>query len=105
MERCLSEYLQLSPAQLSKIKNDPESTMLQLFVVSVITHGVNKGDNVRLNFLLEQMLGKIADKVNVMAVGHVVHSALPFSDMVKNPEILEDLIKIETKFRQLRDRK
>lgn len=78
--------------------------MLQLFVVSVITHGVNKGDNVRLNFLLEQMLGKVADKINVTAVGHVMHSALPTSEFVKNPEILEDMIKLESKIRSLRNK-
>jgi hypothetical protein len=63
LERVLNECLNLTPAQLKKIKDDPESTMLQLMVVSIITHGTNKGDQSRLGFLLDQLLGKVPDQL------------------------------------------
>lgn len=65
LERIINESLQLSRDQLKKIMADPESTMLQLVVASLLTQSVNKGDHMRLNFLLERLLGKVKENMSV----------------------------------------
>lgn len=65
LEKTLNECLCYTPSQLKKIKDDPESTMLQLFVVSILTHGTNKGDHQRLGFLLDRLIGKVLDRIQV----------------------------------------
>lgn len=65
LERVLNDCLTLTPSQIKKIKDDPESTMIQLLVVSVITHAVNKGDHDRSSFLLDRLLGKMKDTVEI----------------------------------------
>lgn len=65
LDRQLNRLIAMSPEQLAEVRKDPKSTMLELLIVSVITHGINKGDQTRLNFLLERLssIGKVKETV------------------------------------------
>lgn len=65
VQKVLNEYLNLTREQLNKVTKDPEATSLQLFVISLITQGINKGDPVRLGFLFDQLIGKMTEKIEV----------------------------------------
>jgi len=65
LEKSLNEMLTMTPEQLKRVKTDPESTMLQILIASIITHGANKGDPIRLNFLLDRLIGKMKENIHV----------------------------------------
>lgn len=65
IEKRMNEFLTYTPQQLQLKKNDPETTMLELFIISILTHGTNKGDQMRLNFLLDRLIGKVKDEVQL----------------------------------------
>jgi hypothetical protein len=64
LELLLTEMLQLSPLELKTRKDNPKS-MLELFVISIITQGINKGDHQRLDFLITQLLGRIKERLDI----------------------------------------
>lgn len=70
LEFILNESLLMTPEQLKRVKDDPESTMLQLLVVSIITHGTNKGDQLRMGFLLDRLLGKMKENLHLEVRPH-----------------------------------
>jgi hypothetical protein len=65
LEKALNEMLYLNKEQLAQVNKDPESTMLQRLIASIITFGVNKGDHQRLSFLIERLVGKVKDTVEL----------------------------------------
>jgi hypothetical protein len=65
LEKVLNDCLLLTKEQLEKICNDSESTMLQLLVAGIIIKGVQNGDSARFEFLLNRLLGKMKDKIEL----------------------------------------
>lgn len=102
VEILFTRFIQMTREELAAVKTNPESTLLELIMHSIFTHGINKGDQVRLEFVLNRIIGKAPDKISVTSFSQTVNTNVQFSEMVKNPEILEDLIKIETKLKSIR---
>ncbi len=65
LEISLQKYLLMTPEQLKKAKQDPETTMIDHLIISVMTHGVNKGDQNRVDFLMNRLVGKIKQQVEM----------------------------------------
>jgi hypothetical protein len=63
LERALNDFLLLTPDQLKKKRQDPETTMLEHLILSVMSHGTSKGDPVRLDFFLNRLVGKVKEQV------------------------------------------
>lgn len=65
IDRTLSSYLRKTKDELSEIARDPKATALQLFVLSIITKGITEGDQSRLNFLFDRIIGKVKEEIDV----------------------------------------
>lgn len=65
LERALNEFLSKSKDELKEIKENPKSTMLQLMIHSIVVNAVNKGDQQRMDFLLNRTIGKIEEKLKI----------------------------------------
>lgn len=65
LEKAMSDMILMTPEQLQKVMKDPESIMLHHIIASIIKHGISKGDHARVNWLTEQLFGKLKDNINV----------------------------------------
>jgi hypothetical protein len=86
LELALNKYLLMSPSELKKAQADPETSMLDLLIISIVTHGVNRGDQNRVDFLLSRLLGKVKQQIE-----HSGEIANPY--MNKSKEELEALVR------------
>lgn len=50
-------------ATLTEVSQNPESSLLQVWLSSVCITGIKKGDMGALNALLDRLVGKVTDKV------------------------------------------
>lgn len=65
MDRALHKYMLLSPEQLKEAKSNPETTAVELLIISILSHGINKGDDKRATFLYDRIAGKVKEQVNI----------------------------------------
>lgn len=73
MERVLNQCLTMSRAEIDELRKKPDASMLELLVVSIIGHGVNKGDPFRLGFLLDRLLGKVKENHEIELSQKTLH--------------------------------
>ncbi len=59
----ISKYLQLTRDELTRAAQDKSLPIIELYIASVIQKGVIGGDTLRLNFLFDRTIGKVADKI------------------------------------------
>lgn len=64
VEATLGKFLKMSPAEFAEAKKSP-ATMGDFWIISVMSHGISKGDQMRLNFMYERLIGKVKDEVSV----------------------------------------
>ena len=55
----LTEMMELGVEDLQKIVKDPKTKVIDAMVASVALYGIKKGDQARLNFLMERTIGKV----------------------------------------------
>lgn len=61
--RLLNEYLAITLDELQARLRDPKTPNLELMVGKIVAETIKTGDNTRLNFILDRMIGKVTDKV------------------------------------------
>ena len=89
-EEILNKYIHLSVYELEEFLKDKNHTSLDYIVVRILYEAMKKGDQVRLNFILERLLGKLEENIN-HKLNHSFHSQVV--DMISNldnPEKKED---------------
>jgi hypothetical protein len=86
IELALNKFLLMTPEQLKKAKQDPETMMLDHLIISIMTHGVNKGCDKRADFLMNRLVGKVKQQIE-----HSGEISNPY--MHKTREELEALVK------------
>lgn len=59
----VNQFLGKTKAELKALETDPVMTGLDLIVLSIIQKAINKGDTLRLDFLLNRIIGKVPDIV------------------------------------------
>lgn len=59
----VNKYLGMTKEEIKQIQVDPNSTMLELLVASIIVKGFNQGDASRLQFFLDRTIGPIKTKI------------------------------------------
>lgn len=79
LDRYLTQFMAMGPTELEAIKKNPKSTMLELLIASIITHGISKGDQQRLGFLLERLssIGKVKERVELSGGVKLLDLVLP----------------------------
>lgn len=63
--RTLNEVIYLTVDELNaKIKN-PNTTMLEQMICSVVKHATNRGDPIRANFIIDRLIGKTKETIDL----------------------------------------
>jgi hypothetical protein len=65
VELLLNKYLSMKFKDLKELIETQESDSADMLVATVIYKGITKGDHYRLDFLLNRLIGKVTDKVEV----------------------------------------
>ena len=65
LERTLARFLTMTPEELKAIKENPNSTITELLLYSIITNAINKGDHQRFSFLLDRAVGPVTEDINI----------------------------------------
>ena len=55
----------MSREKLAKVATNRKTPTIDLMIIKIITTAINKGDQTRLNFLLDRTIGKVKDNVDV----------------------------------------
>lgn len=61
-ERIANQYLYLSPYEIRLKLSDPSTTAIENAVGRIILQAITKGDQTRLQFFLDRLLGKVKEK-------------------------------------------
>ncbi len=64
VERILNRFLAMDRQELERIKTDPSTPILDLFVAGLVAKGVSQGDHKRLEFIFDRLVGKVTEKVH-----------------------------------------
>lgn len=59
----LLKYLNCSLDELKRFKASPDTKALDRIVIAVIINAISKGDEKRLGFLMDRIIGKVKDEV------------------------------------------
>lgn len=95
VEATLTRFVSMPFNEIKGIVERKEGTMLELMVASIISKGLATGDQQRLNFLLDRLVGKTPDRVESVQVN-------PFQNMTDEEklekarlavQLLEDRVK------------
>lgn len=62
-ERVATEMLNKTADEIKATAKDPQTRGLELIVSTILMKGIQNGDQFRLNFFLERLIGKVSDKV------------------------------------------
>lgn len=65
-ERICNQYLHLSKDELEDIVRRKETPVIELMVASVVIKAIKSGDQHRLNFLLDRLIGKVPERVEII---------------------------------------
>ena len=68
LEKKLNHFLAMDSDELSAILKDPKTPMLEVMVGRIVLMAAKNGDQTRLDFLLNRLLGKVKDNVEVSVV-------------------------------------
>lgn len=63
-ERILNQYLHATVDEIKAAAADPKTTTIEQIVLRILVEGIKKGDERRLGFLLDRLLGPVKQVVN-----------------------------------------
>lgn len=64
LEALFNKYLHATKEEMVAAKADPNTKAIELIVLSILIMGIQKGDERRLGFLLDRLLGPVKQVVN-----------------------------------------
>lgn len=66
LELIIQKYLHATADELKAILKEPgQTTVIELMVISIMARGMSGGDTQRAEFILNRLIGKVPDKVEV----------------------------------------
>ncbi len=65
LERTVNKFLFADREALHAVIKAPETPMLELMVASIMAKAAQNGDQVRLEFILCRLIGKVQDRIEV----------------------------------------
>lgn len=66
LERVVNKYLWLQRDEVQAAIKDPATPMMELMVASIVAQAAQKGDQVRLEFILARLIGRVKDTLEVV---------------------------------------
>jgi len=67
LEGLLNVHLWMNQKQLTKVVTDPKAPMINKTIASIICKAVEGGDDRRLTFILDRLIGKPKEEINITA--------------------------------------
>lgn len=64
-ERLMTKYLELSPAALKKELKKPQARAVDHIIGNIVLKAIEGGDEKKMEFLLNRLIGKVTDKVEI----------------------------------------
>lgn len=62
-ERLVDRYLKMGSEELSKLVKDKTTSNLELMIASIVHKAIVQGDQKRLDFLLDRLIGKVVQPI------------------------------------------
>jgi len=75
-QELLIKYLSYSPQELAVAQSSKDTKALDRIVIAVIINAINKGDQQRLDFLLNRIIGKVREQVDHTSNGESMKAVL-----------------------------
>jgi len=70
----LIKFMAMSVDELAEILRDKSLPVLDHFIGRVALLGIHKGDQQRLNFIFERLIGKVKDNVEISVKPKIIHN-------------------------------
>lgn len=67
LEGLLNLHLWMTEKQLEKVVNDSKTPMISKAIASIITKAIENGDDRRLTFILDRLIGKPKEEIDITA--------------------------------------
>lgn len=65
LERTINKLIYLPRSELKQVIENPATPMFEIMIASIIAQASQKGDQLRLDFVLNRMIGKVKEPVEV----------------------------------------
>jgi len=65
LERVINSLLYITKEALQAKIKDPQTPMIEMIAASIMAQAAVKGDHMRLDFILQRMIGKVKDQLEV----------------------------------------
>ncbi len=69
LEILINKYLALGKIEILKIMANPETPSIDVMICSIISKAVSHGDEKRLDFILDRLIGKVPKPVELTGTG------------------------------------
>lgn len=90
LERTVNRFLYMDRAQVQEAIKNPETPMIDLMVASIMAQAAQKGDERRLEFILQRMIGRVTDKIEVKTPTPFVISRASGDQLVLGAKVEDD---------------
>lgn len=71
-EKLVNKYIWLTQAGFGEAAEDQSISMFERMIGSIVQKACNEGDHQRLNFLLDRLIGKVTEKMEIKAEPFIV---------------------------------
>jgi Family of unknown function (DUF5681) len=71
----VDKFIHASPQELKEMVNDPDATVLELYIANIVKKGIEGGDTNRLSFLLDRLIGPVKQKLDMTSDGSLSSSS------------------------------
>lgn len=68
LEKLLNKFLFMTPDEMTQRIQSSDVTAIEAMIGSIIIKAVKDGDQQRLNFILERLIGKVKDQIDLTVV-------------------------------------
>jgi hypothetical protein len=93
-ERLIHRYLIMTRDELEAATKDPKTPILELTVASILKKAIIGGDQTRLNFILDRLIGKVADSFESKNLNLNINHTLADDELIEKAErVLEEVRK------------
>ena len=72
LDRIINKYLWMDREAMQARLKDPSTPMMEIMVGSIVAQAAQKGDQQRLEFILQRVVGKVKDQIEVAAKPYII---------------------------------